>query len=122
MRGPKLPVVDPDGACPPGTCEITSNHQGIRYCSVCGFTTQTLTCGRKRHPLPGDYRVVCEGPLHDKENTACPIGPSEASPLVGGAVEKLRDHQAAATELYHWCEKCELAIPGIAHRVKITQF
>lgn len=113
-------VTGRDEACLPGECVIGTTDDGMRYCRRCGFSVQTLV-GGTRHGLPGDFRVVCNGPVHDEDNTACPIGPGEPTPNVSTAQEDIYEHQAQARDLYHWCEKCQLAVPGINHDVKIVQ-
>lgn len=113
-------VTGRDEACLPGDCVIATTEGGHRYCRRCGFSTQTLVAGT-RHGLPGDFRVVCNGPSHDDDETACPIGPSEPTPHITTAKERLDEHQASAKRAHHWCEKCQLAVPGIIHDAKIVQ-
>lgn len=94
---------DPNGACPAGECDLGYNRDGVKICSKCGYTAQTLVDG-KRHPLPGDYRVICH-------TEPCPIGPSEATPHRTGAIEAMNAHQRKAVEE-----------DGEPHDVEIIQF
>lgn len=95
---------DPNGPCPAGECDLGYNRDKVKICRKCGYTAQTLTGGHHRHPLPGDYRVICH-------TEPCSIGPSEATPHRTTAIEKMNEHQRTAVEE-----------DGEPHDVEIVQF
>lgn len=92
--------------CPPGHCDMGYNRDGMKLCRKCGYTAQTLCSGRSRHPMPGDYRVICH-------TTPCPIGPSRVIPGVfeDAPIEAMNEHQREAVE-----------IDGEPHDVEIKEY
>lgn len=95
---------DPNGPCPAGECDLGWNRDGIKLCKNCGYLAQQLVDEGSRHPLPGDYRVVCN-------TTPCPIGPSEATQFKKLAIDRMNAHQRQAVEE-----------GGEPHDVEIVQF
>lgn len=99
------------GACPPGECELIWDKETLlRRCRKCGYPSQALVDEGSRHPMPGDYRLVCYGPLDD-ESEVCPIGPGEATPHKSTAIEDMNDHQRKAVE-----------VDGEPHDVEVIRF